>query len=140
MELVKFDTQAMENAEISGVEYQQGTLLGYEVREYLLEKWDRKCTYCGKKDIPLEIEHIKARSNGGSDRVSNLCLACHECNQAKSNTDVCEFLKDKPEVLEHILKQAKTPLKDAASVNATSMSARWPVEQREVSISRLCQV
>jgi hypothetical protein len=26
----------MENPEISGVEYQQGTWLGYEVREYLL--------------------------------------------------------------------------------------------------------
>ena len=36
-ELVKFDTQMMQNAEISGVEYQQGTLAGYELREYLLE-------------------------------------------------------------------------------------------------------
>jgi hypothetical protein len=33
-ELVKFDTQAMSNAEIEGVEYQQGELAGYEVREY----------------------------------------------------------------------------------------------------------
>ena len=38
MELVKFDMQLMENTEISGVEYQQGTLAGYEVREYLLQK------------------------------------------------------------------------------------------------------
>jgi hypothetical protein len=37
LELVKFDTQLMEQAEITGVEYQQGTLQGYEVREYLLE-------------------------------------------------------------------------------------------------------
>ena len=37
-ELVKFDMQAMDTPEISGVEYQQGTLAGYEVREYLLEK------------------------------------------------------------------------------------------------------
>ncbi len=33
-ELVRFDTQAMQNPEISGVEYQQGTLQGYETREY----------------------------------------------------------------------------------------------------------
>jgi hypothetical protein len=33
LELVKFDTQAMQNPEISGVEYQQGYLFGYEVRE-----------------------------------------------------------------------------------------------------------
>ena len=37
LELVKFDTQLMQNAEINGVLYQQGTLAGYELREYLLE-------------------------------------------------------------------------------------------------------
>ena len=37
MELVRFDTQAMENPTIEGCEYQQGTLAGYELREYLLE-------------------------------------------------------------------------------------------------------
>ena len=31
VELVKFDTQALINPEISGVEYQQGELAGYEV-------------------------------------------------------------------------------------------------------------
>src|ERR1051326_3889987 len=45
-ELVKFDTQALQHPEISGVEYQQGTLAGYELREYLLEKWKRRCAYC----------------------------------------------------------------------------------------------
>ncbi len=42
-ELVKFDLQKIENPEISGVEYKQGELQGYEVREYLLEKWNRQC-------------------------------------------------------------------------------------------------
>ncbi len=45
-ELVKFDTLAIQNPEISGVGYQQGELAGYEIREYLLEKWGRKCAYC----------------------------------------------------------------------------------------------
>ena len=36
VETVRFDTQKMQNSEISGVEYQQGELAGYEVREYLL--------------------------------------------------------------------------------------------------------
>ena len=53
VELVKFDTQLMEHAEISGVEYQQGTLQGYEVREYLLEKWGRQCAYCDATGVPL---------------------------------------------------------------------------------------
>gem|GEM_PF-5112043 len=38
MELVRFDTQLMQDAEVSGIAYQQGELGGYEVREYLLEK------------------------------------------------------------------------------------------------------
>jgi 5-methylcytosine-specific restriction endonuclease McrA len=119
VERVRFDTQLLQNPEISGVEYQQGTLAGYEVREYLLEKWGRQCAYCDAEDVPLEMEHIQAKTNGGSDRVVNLTLACRPCNQRKGDRDVREFLADKPETLKRILAQAKAPLKDAAAVNAT---------------------
>jgi hypothetical protein len=121
MELVKFDMQLMENAEISGVQYQQGTLAGYEVREYLLEKWGRKCSYCSKEKSPLQIEHIVPRAKGGSNRASNLCLACKKCNTAKSTKDIKDFLKKKPDLLKKIEALAKAPLRDAAAVNAT----RW---------------
>ncbi len=121
MELVKFDCHKLQNPEISGVEYQHGTLEQYEVREYLLEKFNRTCAYCGAKDIPLEVEHIKPKSKGGSNRVSNLAIACVPCNQAKSNLDIREFLAQKPSLLKRILAQAKAPLKDAAAVNTT----RW---------------
>lgn len=121
VELVKFDLQKQENPEISGVEYQHGTLYGWEIREYLLTKFNRTCQYCGAVDKPLEVDHIQARSKGGSDRVGNMTLACHDCNQAKSNQDIRDFLKEKPDVVERILKLAKTPLKDAAAVNST----RW---------------
>lgn len=117
MELVKFDTQAMMNPEISGVEYQQGALQGYEVREYLLEKFERKCAYCGAKNVPLEIEHIIPKSRGGSNRVSNLTMACNPCNQKKGNQTAEEFGHP------HVQKLAKRPLKDASAVNAT----RWKV-------------
>ena len=112
-ELVRFDTQALQNPEISGVEYQQGTLMGYEVREYLLEKWNRKCVYCGKKDVPLEVEHINPKSRGGSNRISNLTLACEPCNKKKGKQTAAEF------GFPQIEAQAKKPLKDAAAVNAT---------------------
>lgn len=120
-ELVRFDMQKMQNPEISGTEYQQGTLYQYEVREYLLEKFNRTCVYCGAKDTPLEVEHIKPKSKGGSNRVSNLTIACVPCNQAKSNLDIKEFLADKPSILKRVLAKAKAPLKDAAAVNST----RW---------------
>ncbi len=121
MELVRFDTQKMVNPEISGVEYQQGELTGYEVREYLLEKFNRSCAYCDAKNVPLEIEHIQPKSKGGSNRISNLTLACRPCNEAKGNQDIKDFLRGKPNLELRILSEAKAPLKDAAAVNAT----RW---------------
>lgn len=120
-ELVRFDLQQMENPEISGAEYQQGELAGYEVREYLLNKWDRKCTYCQIEGIPLQVEHIHPKAKGGSNRISNLCLACESCNQKKGAKDIKDFLSKKPELLKKIEAQAKLPLKDAAAVNST----RW---------------
>ena len=122
-ELVRFDMQALENPEIEGAQYQQGTLAGYEVREYLLEKWDRTCAYCGAKGVPLQIEHIQPSSKGGSNRISNLTLACQCCNQQKGATSIEDFLRKQPERLKRIQAQAKRPLKDAAAVNAT----RWAV-------------
>lgn len=126
MELVRFDTQLMENAEITGIEYQQGALQGYEIREYLLEKWNRHCAYCGKQDTPLEIEHIVPRAKGGSDRVSNLTLACEPCNKAKGTQNIADFLKKKPDVLKRLQAQMQAPLKDAAAVNTT----RWALFER----------
>jgi len=119
VETVRFDTQKLINPEISGVQYQQGTLQGYEIREYLLEKWQRQCAYCQKKELPLEIDHLIPRSKGGSNRVSNLTLACHTCNQKKGNISLKEFLKTKPQQLEKLLAISRVPLKDAACVNAT---------------------
>ena len=120
-ELVRFDMQALQNPEISGVEYQQGTLFGYELREYLLEKWHRQCAYCDAKDVPLQIEHIRPKAQGGSDRVSNLTLACQCCNQKKAAHSIEDFLAKDKKRLAKILADAKTPLRDAAAVNAT----RW---------------
>lgn len=120
-ELVRFDMQKMESPEIEGVKYQQGTLAGYELREYLLEKFNRQCAYCDAKNIPLQIEHIHAKANGGSNRTSNLTLACETCNQRKGTQAIELFLAHNPVRLKLILAQAKKPLKDAAAVNST----RW---------------
>jgi 5-methylcytosine-specific restriction endonuclease McrA len=119
-ELVKFDTQLMEHPEIAGVEYQQGTLAGYETRAYLLEKWGRRCAYCKQTDVPLEIEHLTPKARGGSNRVSNLTLACTPCNQKKGTLTAAEFGFPELQAL------AKVPLKDAAAVNAT----RWALYER----------
>jgi 5-methylcytosine-specific restriction endonuclease McrA len=125
MELVKFDTQLMQNPEISGVEYQQGELAGYEVRQYLLEKWGRKCAYCGTAQVALQIEHVIPRVRGGSNRVSNLTIACEKCNQKKGTRTAAEF------GYPLIERQAKASLRDAAAVNAT----RWKLYCKLVELS-----
>lgn len=129
-ELVRFDMQAIRAAEegrdIETIEYASGTLAGYEVGEYLLEKWKRTCAYCDATGVPLEKEHILAKCRGGTNCVSNLTLACRPCNQAKGNRDVSEFLARDPARLQRILAQTRAPLKDAAAVNST----RWALFQR----------
>ncbi len=120
-ELVKFDMQAIERPGIAGVEYQQGTLTGYEAREYLLEKWGRECCYCSAKGTPLNIEHIVPRAKGGTNRVSNLAIACIPCNTKKGVRSIEDFLAHDPKRLARIKAQLKAPLKDASAVNST----RW---------------
>jgi hypothetical protein len=73
--------------------------------------------YCGAKDVPLQVEHINPKGQGGSNRVSNLSLACETCNQAKGNQTAAEFGHPEVQAL------AKRPLKDAAAVN----SVRWAI-------------
>ncbi|WP_293348887.1 MULTISPECIES: RNA-guided endonuclease IscB [unclassified Microcoleus] len=119
IEQVRFDLQKLPNPEIDGVEYQQGELQGYEVREYLLQKWGRKCAYCGTENVSLEVEHIQPKSKGGSNRIGNLTLACHACNIKKGNLDVRDFLAKSPDILQQVLENATKPLKDAAAVNST---------------------
>ncbi len=111
IEVANFDTQKMQNPEISGIEYQQGELQGYHIREYLLQKFGRKCVYCSKKDISLEVEHIIPKSKGGSNRVSNLTISCRKCNLKKGAQTAEEFGFPK------IQKPAKESLKSTAFMN-----------------------
>jgi len=111
IEVAKFDSQKMQNPEIKGDEYTKGTLHGYEVKEYLLEKFHHKCVYCGKTDIPLEVEHLISPKRGGTNRISNLTIACHKCNQKKNNMTAKEFGYPK------LMKQCKESLKASAFMN-----------------------
>lgn len=129
IERVKFDTQKMLNPDLSGVEYQWGTLNGYEVREYLVIKFENSCAYCGHRGGKLEVEHVVPKSRGGSNRISNLVLACNPCNTKKGNKTIQEFLKDNKQILK-IESQLKSSLKDAAAVNA----ARNKILERALSL------
>jgi hypothetical protein len=88
------------------------------------------------QNVPLEVEHIHPKAKGGTNRVSNLCIACNPCNTKKGCSDIAVFLKDKPDLLRKIETQAKHPLKDATAVNAT----RWALFEKLKAIGLLVEV
>ena len=92
----KFDPQLMMNPDIRGVEYQRGTLFGWQVRAYVLERDQGSCVYCRRSNVRLELDHVRPRAVG-SDRVDNLVACCRDCNIAKGNRPVEEFLANQPE-------------------------------------------
>lgn len=126
VEVAEFDIQKIKNPNISGKEYQQGTLQGYNIRNYLLEKHGRKCFYCDKAVSTFEVEHMIPKAKGGSNRIDNLTLSCHSCNQKKGTLTAEEFIKQTlpAEKVAKKLKQLskeKRLFKYMAHMNAT----RW---------------
>lgn len=132
VETVRFDMQLMENPNISGIEYQQGTLQGYEVREYLLQRHNHTCAYCDglSKDQILNIEHIIPRAKGGTNRINNLVIACRTCNEDKGAIHPKIWMeqcgkkksalnKKRASNMQNVLKGIRPTMRDAAAVNAT---------------------
>lgn len=118
-ENVKFDTHLMLKGNLNNEEYQQGELQDYEIWEYLLEKFDRKCVYCGRSSDILNRDHIVPRSKGGTNRAGNLVLSCRECNERKGNMSLQEFVKDSNKLKQIQSKIGKSiNLSDAAWLNA----------------------
>jgi 5-methylcytosine-specific restriction endonuclease McrA len=124
-ELVRFDMQLMQSPTIEGVEYQQGELQGFELREYVLIKFNHTCVYAAAEspcDQVLNVDHLIPRSRGGSNRASNLVCACRKHNEEKGNMSLEEYSKLRGVDFSPIKAQAKAPLKDAAAVNATRLA------------------
>ena len=88
VELGKFDSQRIQNPAISGVEYQQGTLAGWEnLKAYAKWRDGYKCRVCGRSprsdsNVRLEVHHVRRRADGGSDTPDNVVTLCEECHKA----------------------------------------------------------
>lgn len=83
VEIGKFDVQKIMNPEISGTEYQQGSLYGYEnVKSYVTAREHGKCQLCGKessKGNGFRLHHIIPKPKG-TDKPSNLSLLHERCH------------------------------------------------------------
>ena len=135
VETAEFDIQKIKNPDISGIEYQQGTLQGYNIRNYLLEKHGRKCFYCGKAVSGFEVEHMLPKSRGGSNRIDNLTLSCHDCNEKKGTLTAEEFIQQTLPVKKATAKLKQLPnekrlFKYMAYMNATRWTLYDAIKER----------
>lgn len=88
VEVGKFDVQKMMNPDIQGEEYQQGEAYGfYSDRYYVFARDQYACQVCKKKNKVLHTHHIVFKSEGGSDRVSNLITVCTDCHTSENHKE-----------------------------------------------------
>ena len=132
LERNKFNPQLMMTPDIQGVEYQRGTLFGWQVRAYILDRDGSRCVYCRRRNVRLELDHVRPRAIG-SARVDNLVPCCRDCNIQKGNQPIEVFLANQPELLKRITDRLN--LSNLAS--ATHMNAVLPALIRNLRATGL---
>ena len=78
----------MVNPDISGKQYQEGSLKDWKNYEYyVLARDEYTCQLCHKhgEGVKLVVHHIVYRSQGGTDRVDNLITLCTNCHTTKNH-------------------------------------------------------
>lgn len=66
--------------------------------DFVWERTEGACYWCGEKHArgrpgrrTWDADHLKPRSKGGEDDVSNLVVACPECNRSRRDQDADDF-------------------------------------------------
>ena len=75
-------------------------------RKNILRRDNHKCSYCGRGDLTLTIDHIVPKAKGGEDTWENLAAACIKCNNKKGNQTPDEAgmkLRIRPYTPNHIM-------------------------------------
>lgn len=55
------------------------------------------CFYCGKKiieDNDLTVDHVRPKSKNGKTLISNLVIACKDCNKNKGSKNFKKYLEE----------------------------------------------
>jgi hypothetical protein len=97
IEVGNFDIQKIENPDIKGIQYQQGSMYEYQnMRSFLISREESKCQLCGdklSKSNSSHIHHIIPRSKGGTDREKNLALLHKKCHYKLHQKKLFDSLK-----------------------------------------------
>ena len=57
-------------------------------RREIFRRDNYTCQYCGRRDIPLTVDHVIPRHMGGQHNWTNLVAACSACNHRKGGRTV----------------------------------------------------
>lgn len=60
--------------------------LGESTKEQVKQRDRNRCVICGST-IKLEVDHMRALENGGTNDISNLATLCDECHKIKTKYD-----------------------------------------------------
>ncbi len=83
IETANFDIQKLINPDISGTEYQQGNLYGYEnLKSFVIAREHGKCQLCQKEKGKQKwnLHHKDERCENGTDRPENFALLHEKCH------------------------------------------------------------
>jgi hypothetical protein len=63
-----------------------------KVRFEVFKRDNFTCQYCGRMapDVVLEVDHINAVANGGTNDIMNLVTSCFDCNRGKGKRKLSE--------------------------------------------------
>lgn len=67
-------------------------------REYLRNRLNGECAYCGCTPLFLTLDHIVPRFKGGETIDSNLAPACSDCNASKGSQDVWQWWQSRSDI------------------------------------------
>jgi len=54
-------------------------------RKSIFARDHHTCQYCGRRRVPLTLDHVVPRERGGGTNWSNLVCCCTKCNNKKGN-------------------------------------------------------
>jgi len=99
IEIAKFDIQKIENPEIEGMQYQQGSLYQYRNRiAFLIAREHGKCQYCHKeynKNDGWRLHHIWGKSKDRSQDWALVHESCHKKLHLNKEEGILQKAKSK---------------------------------------------
>jgi 5-methylcytosine-specific restriction endonuclease McrA len=98
LQFVNFDTHGIPLYTVAGIE--SPPTGAFEALGRAFAQYGGKCFYCPTKFKPQPLsneltrahrDHVIASSQGGSDLLHNLVIACGKCGRTKSNDPIHDF-------------------------------------------------